>query len=191
MNTFYIVRHGETENNRAKRFAGQLDTPLTELGVQQAQTMASKLQHVHLDRIISSDLGRAFITAYLIARGHGYTEEIERMPGLREMNYGTFANQPYGTYPDMTPEENGTFTPPGGESLEDVQKRVLACVHALDASTTDRAVLLVAHDGTINSIRANFTGETMGQADITHNPHDTVFRFTVEDGKITSFEPVA
>ena len=34
LNAFYIVRHGETENNRAKRLSGWIDTPLTDTGLQ-------------------------------------------------------------------------------------------------------------------------------------------------------------
>lgn len=190
MNTFYIVRHGETENNRAQRFAGWIDTPLTEKGLAQAHVLATKLQSVPIGIIISSDLGRAFVTAYIISRDIGYTQEIERLKGLREMNYGTFANQPYGVYPVMTPAENAAFRPEDGESLQDVQVRTLACLKELDAQHTDAHILIVGHDGTINSIRANCTNETMGEADLVHNPHDAVFQFTVADGRIDSFAAI-
>lgn len=99
MTTFYICRHGETENNKRKRLMGWTDTPLTEEGKLNAKSSASKLKAIHIDQIVSGDLGRAFATAYIISRQLGYSSDIEMSAGLREMNYGDLANQPYGAYP--------------------------------------------------------------------------------------------
>lgn len=190
MTTFYICRHGQTENNRLQRFSGWIDTPLTDAGVQNALTAATKLAGIPIGKIIASDLGRAFITAYLIAQKLGYTGEIGRAKALREVNYGDFANQPYRNYPVLTPQQNTHFTPPNGESLAHMQQRVVACVRQLAADNPDATILLVAHDGTINALRASFTGEEMGVADRTHHSHDFVGTFTLADGKVTSFEEV-
>jgi broad specificity phosphatase PhoE len=46
----------------------------------------------------------------------------------------------------------------------------------------------VAHDGTINALRASFSGEDMGTADLTRNAHDSVTKFTYDGFKIASFE---
>ena len=190
VNHFYIARHGETENNRVGRFSGWIDTPLTAAGTQDALSSAAKLSGLKIDRIIASDLGRAFTTAYIIARATGYTDGIDRAKGLREVNYGDLANMPYSAYPELSVLENATFVSPGGESLEQMQARVLSCLQAICENNQNKTVLLVGHDGTINAIRASFAQENMGEADTTHNPHDYVAHFTVEDGKITSFEEV-
>ena len=55
----YIVRHGETEENRTGVMQGQLDTPLNEVGVEQAELTASALDNVRFVRAFSSDLSRA------------------------------------------------------------------------------------------------------------------------------------
>jgi len=188
MTTFYICRHGVSESNRAKKFAGWIDTPLTEEGVQNAVSAAAKLNGIQFDRIVSSDLGRAFVTAYIITRQLGISTKIERDRGLREMNYGDFANKPYSEYPSLTVEENAVFVPPNGESLVQVQQRVLACIEELAKASPDKTILLVAHDGTINSIRAGFSGEDMGTADLVRNAHDFVAKFEYNDGKVLSFE---
>jgi broad specificity phosphatase PhoE len=105
MNTFYIVRHGETENNRAKRLSGWIDTPLTDAGLQPTEKVIEKLANVSIDEVYSSDLGRAFITAYVLGRGLGFTGEIKRLSGLREVNYGDAANmysaEAYKVYPRL------------------------------------------------------------------------------------------
>jgi broad specificity phosphatase PhoE len=187
MTTFYICRHGETENNKARILSGWIDSPLTDLGVQNATSAASKLRGIHIDKIVSSDLGRAFISAYIIARRLGFGEEIERLSALREVNYGDLTNQPYANYPNLTLDENSVYAPPNGESLVAMQERVLSCVAELAKMFPDKTILIIAHDGAINAIRASFDTETMGEADTVHNPHDLVIRFNCIEGKITSF----
>jgi broad specificity phosphatase PhoE len=184
MAIFYICRHGETENNKNHKLSGWIDTPLTDLGQQQALSAARKLKVVHIDKIISSDLGRAFITAYLIAKNIDYKDLIERNNNLREVNYGDLANQPYKNYPNLTPQENSNFIPNNGESLNQMQQRVLQYLEKLNRQYPDQSILLIAHDGTINAIRANFLGQEMGIADLTHNAHDFIASFQIENNKI-------
>lgn len=187
MTTFYICRHGQTENNLNQRFSGWIDTPLTAEGVQNAHASATKLGGLSFDTVIASDLGRAFVTAYIITRDLGLSTEIQRAPELREVNYGDYANRPYTEYPHMTPEENGVFVAPNGESLSQMQQRVMAFIQELAETNPDKTILLVAHDGTINAIRGSFLGQSMGDADLTRNAHDAVARFTFE-GSVKSFE---
>ncbi len=191
MTIFYICRHGETENNKNQRLSGWIDTPLTEQGIQDALSAAKKLEVIQFDKIVSSDMGRAFTTAYVIVRQLGNNSEIERTKGLREVNYGDLANQTYSAYPSgMTPQENANFVAPHGESLVQMQRRVLACIQELGTNNPDQTILLVAHDGTINAIRASLTGEDMGTADLIRNSHDFVAKFVYDNGKVGSFEEV-
>jgi len=66
MNTFYIVRHGETENNRARRLSGWIDTPLTDTGLQPAEAVIKKLASVHIGEMYSSDMGRTVGTSDVV-----------------------------------------------------------------------------------------------------------------------------
>jgi broad specificity phosphatase PhoE len=68
---------------------------------------------------------------------------------------------------------------------------VLRCISVISKENPDKAILLVAHDGTINALRAAFTGEDIGTADLTRNPHDFVATFHFEDHKIVSFNEIA
>ena len=139
---------------------------------------------------MSSDLGRAFTTAYIITRELGITLEIEREKALREVNYGDLANQPYSIYPVLPPEENAEHVAPNGESLIQMQQRVLTYIYGSAANNPDQSVLIVAHDGTINAIRASFLNQNIGIADLTKNDHDFVCRFAVDNREIVSFEEV-
>jgi broad specificity phosphatase PhoE len=188
MTTFYICRHGETENNKNRRFSGWIDTPLTAAGLQDAKSSAAKLKGAAPDKIISSDLGRTFITAYIIARELEHTAEITRAKELREVNYGDFAYQSYSVYPNTTPAENTNFVSPNGESLAQMQRRVVDYIRKVSADNPNKAVLLVAHHGTINAVRSWFSGEEMGVTDLTHNAHDFAGSFTCRGDKISMFE---
>ncbi len=164
------------------------------MGIENAASTAAKLGGVRFDKIVSSDLGRAFTTAYLVSRKLGYSSDIEQLKDLREVNYGDLGNLPYtganSAYPVLTPEENTSFVPPNGESLAQMQQRVMACIENISQNNSDKIILISAHDGTINAVRASFEGTDMGHADAVHNAHDFVAKFTIADGTITSFEEV-
>lgn len=55
-----------------------------------------------------------------------------------------------------------------------MQKRVLNCVSSLRAKYEGRVVLPVAHDGTINALKAQYKQTSMAQEDEAHNAHDFV-----------------
>ena len=195
MTTFYICRHGQTENNKNQRLSGWIDTPLTDEGIRNAASSAAKLKDVRFDKIVSSDLGRAFLTAYLVSRELGYSDEIELSKELREVNYGDFANMPYsGTnsiYPVISAHDNTNFAAPNGESLAQMQQRVLAGIDGLSRDNQDKTILLVAHDGTINAILSQFTNQEIGIVDSTsNNGHDFVAKFMYDEGNIISFDEV-
>lgn len=191
MNTFYLVRHGETENNRAKRLSGWIDTPLTSGGLRPVQKVAAKLAKVKIDEMYSSDMGRAFITAYVLARGLKFAKEIKRLPGLREVNYGDAANmyrdEAYKLYPGL--DSDTYYTPPNGESLDAMQKRVFRTVAELNGAHAGAAIVLVCHSGVMAALCASHIGQDFGAHNISEAyPHDFVAKFTFADGAVTSFE---
>ena len=192
MNRFYIARHGETENNKAKRLSGWIDTALTEKGLEPTQHALEKLKTLpKIDAMYSSDMGRAFITAYVIARGLNFTDEIIRKSGLREVNYGDAANMPsaeaYQKYPRL--DRDTHYTPPNGESLDHMQKRVFQTIAEIDALHQDAALLIVAHSGVMAALNAGHQGIDFGQHNISEAyPHEFIGEFTYEDDEITSFK---
>ena len=193
MNQFYIARHGETENNRSRRLSGWIDTPLTENGLLPTNAVIAKLDLIHIDEIYSSDLGRAFVTAYVIALQLRFAKEIIRLPDLREVNYGDAANmksnEAYELYPRL--DRDTHFIAPNGESLEQMQARVIKTIIELNASHTDTTMLLVAHSGVMAALHASYTGQDFGEHNISEAyPHEYVAHFTVTNEKIASFREV-
>lgn len=193
MNTFFIARHGKTYNNEAGRLSGWVDTPLTADGLEPTTAVIEKLRPFKFDEIYSSDLGRAFITAYAIARSLGYTKEIIRVPEFREVNYGDAAHmksvEAYKLYPRL--DRDTHYLPPNGETLAAMQARALGKINEINDAHTDKTFLIVAHSGVMAALNASKQGIDFGEHNISEAyAHDYVARFTVAAGDIATFDAV-
>lgn len=127
--TIYIIRHGETDWNRQKRFQGHTNIALNEEGRLQAVRLAMKLKDVlPFDRLVASDLIRARETAEILNRG--YNTPIEVDEGFREMNFGRWEGLNINAIQERWPDElqewfsSGQLAVPGGESQEALYQRV-------------------------------------------------------------------
>lgn len=89
--TIYLVRHGQTEWNVLHRFQGHMDSPLTKLGIQQAEWLGEALQHDPIDLIYSSTSNRAFHTAEII-RGNRDVA-VTACDEFKEINLGVWEGQ--------------------------------------------------------------------------------------------------
>jgi probable phosphoglycerate mutase len=85
----WLVRHGETTYNAARRIAGWCDPPLTDLGRQQAAAVGPKLKGTEFGSVWSSDLQRAVETSRL-AWGEAVAD-----PRIRECNFGIYEGLPF------------------------------------------------------------------------------------------------
>lgn len=190
MITAYITRHGKTQLNEQKRLQGHIDSPLTPGGIDNAHTIASKLQGIALDGIYSSDLGRAFITAYIVAQDLYYTQPLNIVPELREVSFGDLAGQKIAEAEAGNPglQWITDYTPPNGESLQAMQERVLGYVFGLAEKQPDKTVLIVTHGSAINGLYAKHAGIDLGPYNGEHyDPHDFVAKLEIGDGAIISF----
>ena len=145
-----LVRHGETEWNRTRRFQGQTDVPLNEHGRAQARALAQRLSSVEFSHVVSSDLSRARETAQIITEGRGLTlaEDSDwRELALGDLE-GLYADEVIAQHPEVmkiwkrAPQE---VTMPGGEALGPMQDRVWAAFQRLPDLKSDEVALVVAH----------------------------------------------
>jgi len=158
----YIVRHGDIGLGKDKRYIGQSDLPLSDLGEQQATLLKEIFRGVPLDNIVCSDLRRAQQTADIIASAHQITP-MSRV-ALRELNMGDWDGKPFSEiraeYPNEFKERGedlANYAPPLGESFSDCYKRVIPVFENLaksDAST----LLIVAHAGVNRVILCHVLG---------------------------------
>ncbi|OSM98352.1 2,3-diphosphoglycerate-dependent phosphoglycerate mutase GpmB [Lonsdalea populi] len=126
----YLVRHGETEWNVARRIQGQSDSKLTSSGESQARRVAERVKHLGMTHIIASDLGRTRRTAEIISEGCGGCP-ILLEPNLRELNMGVLEER---LIDSLNSEEEGWRKQivdgtregriPEGESLSELARRM-------------------------------------------------------------------
>jgi probable phosphoglycerate mutase len=137
-----LVRHGETEWNAA-RILQWPDTPLSARGVAQAERLAERLARWPIGHVLSSDYARARMTGECVARATGAPLSLD--PGLQERNFGELRGKAYQNL-DSDPFAPG-YTPPGGESWEDLHARTDAVWERILrlARATEGHLVVVTH----------------------------------------------
>ena len=159
MGNWYLVRHGETDWNKAGQIQGHVDVPLNARGRRQVSLLAERLKDVDFAAVYSSDLARTFESAQGVAAGRGIT--IATDPDLREFSYGEWegltmeeieARNP-GALAERIEVGNLAFAAPGGENTAQVLARVRRfCVRVAKRHDPLDDLLVVAHGGSIRAL---------------------------------------
>ena len=148
MKRLYLLRHGQTEFNVKKLVQGRCDSPLTDLGRQQAGMAAAwlKAHNVVPDKVVSSPLGRAMDTAQLVATELlGPDAAVESCEGIIERCYGTFEEGPHDALPTDVWEPGEDLVPFAGEGSQALQKRMVATLTNLISAENVETLLAVSH----------------------------------------------
>jgi len=184
--TWYLLRHGETEWNRASRLQGQLDSPLTDAGRIQARASAALVSRLGVDVIYASPLGRAQETVALMREQ--MTQPVVVDDRLKEWSGGDWSGELHADIRVKWPAEWAAWDAdryanrsPGGESFRDLIKRAMSFFDDVAPSPFTR-VAIVGH-GFMNRALANVLlslnpAETLA----IRQGNDTVIRVTVEPG---------
>lgn len=157
MLTLIITRHGETQWNLERRMQGHLDSPLTELGHQQAKWLSERLANRQIDFIYSSPLGRAFTTAKIL-KGERHIDIIcdDR---LSEINLGIWQGKLMDEIIDLDHDNYDNFwnqpdqyISKQGESFYDVKDRITNFYNEIKEKHRHGTLLMVAHAGVLRSL---------------------------------------
>jgi phosphoserine phosphatase len=157
-----IVRHAESAHNLANRIQGHHDSLLTKKGVSQARRLARRIRRFKIDKIYSSDLGRAYSTTLEITK-YLKRVKIKRDPKLREILLGDWEGR--------TPEEvdelyqrgfqkwlkkPSAMRIPNAERVGAFRRRVVSRVAAIAKADRGKTVLIVTHGGVITALLADW-----------------------------------
>ena len=152
-----VVRHGETVWNAEGRIQGHQDSPLTSVGLRQAEAVAQRLGAEKLDAIVASDLGRVRQTVEPLSRRTGLEARFDA--ALRERNYGLFEGK---TLAELDVEFPGQFeklrtgnphgVPPEGESLAAFHARIAAAMEQVAQEAAGKTVAVMVHGGVCGEI---------------------------------------
>ncbi|NJO15125.1 MAG: histidine phosphatase family protein [Thioploca sp.] len=157
MTKIFLIRHGETRWNSEHRIQGHIDSPLTPVGLAQAQALAQRLQAQTFAALYSSDLGRAYQTAQCLAQTTGLHILVDQR--LRERNLGCLQGltrseaqqqfpQEYQLYKTLDPD----YLIPAGESLRQFRQRCIICLEELAQQHPGEQVLVVSHGGVLINV---------------------------------------
>ncbi|MGA7829497.1 MAG: alpha-ribazole phosphatase [Terracidiphilus sp.] len=169
----WLIRHGEPCPETRGRCYGHLDVELSADGRRQVQAVADLIKEEPLCAIYSSPRQRALESAAILARASGYAVACE--DGFREIDFGDFEGRSYDEIAQLYPEtyrqwmEHPTETQfPNGESLKQMQVRVIEAARALYARHRGETFAIVSHGGVNRILLANALGL----------PNENIFRIS-------------
>jgi len=149
----YMVRHGETEENRRQIIQGQLDTSLNEVGIEQAKSVAEALRAVPFDVAYSSDLSRVTKTVEAILKYHPRVE-LQKQEELRERYMGEYQGKAMTKGMKLAARNDSTVEP-----ADDFISRVVSWwtetlqrIADAEARETPYHILVTSHGGVIGTL---------------------------------------
>jgi len=165
MAKIYVFRHGQTTYNLKHRFCGWIDADLTESGIEEAKKIGEKLKNERVTRAYCSDQIRSKHTLELVLNGYHKDVPVFEDPRIKERDYGDLT----GKNKDEVEKENpGQYKlwhrsydvpPPNGESIKDVEKRVMKFLNELIPTIKkDDVIFISAHGNSLRPIRKHFEG---------------------------------
>ena len=176
MTLLYLVRHGETDWNRARRIQGATDIPLNDLGRAQAAEAGDLLARRSFDRVVASPLSRAAETGSIIAARLGLPAP-ELVPAVAERRYGDAegltGSEVERRFPAGTPV-------PGREGRRELLARVLPALVEIARSVDDGVdgrVVVATHGAVIRAVVTHVAGD-----DVLH------LGTPIRNGSVHSFE---
>jgi broad specificity phosphatase PhoE len=177
MSTFYLVRHGD--KTRADMMVGRMPgVHLTAKGRRQAQVVARYLQRAPIAHMFSSPLERAQETAAPVAKKKRLTVQLS--PAFHEMDMGEWTGisraklSRLRTWKQFCQYHGGTSIP-GGETLPEVQARVVSEMIRLREKYPDEGIAIFTHEDPIRLAVCHFIGA----------PIDVYEHITIALGSVT------
>ena len=154
MGTVYFTRHGQTVWNVENKICGVTDSPLTDLGHEQAIELGKKIleEGIQIDEILYSPLIRAKATALHVSEITGIParEEIR----LKEQNFGKYESTPRDGEEFAKAKCNFICSFNGGETMLHLAQRIYNLLD--DVKASGKTCILVAHNGISRVINSYF-----------------------------------
>jgi broad specificity phosphatase PhoE len=182
-----LIRHGETDANKARLALGRADVELNEHGRWQAQRLALSLKDKPIDAIYSSPLKRALATAKPIASSHALEVQVDE--GLIEMDIGEMEGLTFQQVGERYPHflqvwlggQAANEPMPGGECLLDVQDRAWQAIERIREREEQGTVAVVTHNFVILTLLCRVLGLEL--ADFRRLRHSVAAKSVLEMGR--------
>jgi probable phosphoglycerate mutase len=184
MTLLYLVRHGETDWNRARRIQGSTDIPLNDTGRRQAERAGALLARRSWDGIASSPLSRAWETAEIIGAAVGI-DEIEALDDLVERAYGEAEGL---MDREISRRFPGDTVVPGRESRDAVAARVVPSLLELAGRHPGKNLIVATHGGVIRTVLNTVSADSFHRGIPITNGSIHSFRVTAGELELVSFD---
>lgn len=189
----YIIRHGQTNWNIAKKIQGRQDIPLNERGRYQAGCLKKAMENRPVTAVFSSPQIRAMETAKAVALSSG--SAVIPVKDLMEINYGSWEGK---TEEELLQEDRALYeawwshpaetAPPGGESISQVNERCQKAWKEIKPQLTGDAAI-VAHGGLLAHFMEQLLGsESVAASTVAHNASITTIEYEPETESFTLVE---
>lgn len=182
MNVF-LIRHPQTEWNRAGIIQGRLDSPWTLRGQEECNALIAGLQAegVTPGAVISSPAGRAQQMAACIATH--FACDFQLHDALQEQHFGELEGRSLSeiqrAYPPFIDDEH--FCPPQGESLAQAAQRLRTLLHRLPDVCSQETVALVSHGHVIQAVIAQLMENSLSNVARYHHPNASFSLLVIEE----------
>ena len=195
MTDILMIRHGQSISNLERYFTGAYDIPLTELGLTQAKQTAAYIKSKYkVDAVYASDLCRAFETGKAVADLYGLPVTPDR--NLREIFAGQWECVHFTELEERFPDtyrvwqtDIGNSHPDGGESVAQLQERILKAVLRIGAENEGQTVVIATHATPVRTLQCHCEGKPLSQmAEIPWVSNASVTHLRYENGTLTLLE---
>lgn len=181
---WFIIRHGETDANKNLYYPKyENEVLLNETGIKQVENLAETLKSSDIDLIISSDLTRTKQTAEIIAKKLGV--EIIYDNNLRERDVGEWSGKTFEEVSKEYGQNSWTrlgLKPSGGETWEDLEKRIWEAFTKHHIKYKHRNVAIVTHGGAIRMLSKKLKAIGFDEAmNLRHIDNGGVIKIDVEE----------
>ena len=189
----YIIRHGQTDWNIAKKIQGRQDIPLNERGHFQAQCLGKAMENRPITAVVSSPQIRAMETAIAVASPAGVP--VIPVRDLMEINYGVWEGK---TEEELLRDDRALYeawwshpaetAPPEGESINQVNERCRQAWKEIKPQLTGDAAI-VAHGGLLAHFMEQLLGsESIAASTVAHNASITTIEYEPETERFVLVE---
>lgn len=187
------MRHGETDYNREKRYAGSRDVPLNDAGKKDVTEAVPFIRSMRFEVVLSSPLCRAIETAHILTEGN---LEIVISPYAKERNYGILEGHAFSEVEHIRPPvhfikvggDYHSLDPPHAETFEELRERAQAFHDEIISRFSGKRILVVSHGVFLQQFHGLLRGkdwiESLGTS--VGNLELTTFHF--EGGRMISEE---
>lgn len=194
MKQLFIIRHGETDNNKAHIIQGRsLDASINELGRLQAQAICDALEPYEVHKIVASGLRRTHETVQPLADQRKL--EIHKYPELDEIDFGILEGKVFTEIKKQVMEVhekwksgNVDYAPENGESPRQTYARANSKVEEVLKSSSEESIVFMIHGRLTRILLSEWLGYGLKNMHEIEHQNGAINHLTWHDGKFKAVE---